>query len=315
MGTARESFEAARSTHLAPALRELGFRVKSRTMWLRGSASDGWVVVDIGGNRHNTSAEGDRAVSVYCWPPGTWEWRRLRSNIDMPEPDSTHPPLYATVECVTGRTGAPRPDGATFTRDMSETDIARQAGDMLAYARMAIDWVENVLTNDATDSYTWHDHVLGSAQVTGNWTPARLSLLDELTAGAQRGVPSPSWILLAEWRAMTGRPPVPFPQWHHVLMHKRKPVDRSFDRFPSPRDKFVAGHGSAVPIVFADGSSRSATPLDFPDKQQLREWRKTALPVSDVPLSDPPPWLPWHDWVFHEPEPQSSGLGRFRRRR
>jgi len=297
MATAQESFASARSTYLVPALRELGFRVKSRAIWLRGSSERGWLVVEAGGNRRNTKTQGDWSVSVYCWPPGTWEWECVRSGGGKPEPDSSLAPLYARVDLVSGEPEALRPT-VTFTSDMSETEVARTAEALLRFARIAIAWVEHVLATGTADQYTSPAYVLGAAEVTARWTPTRLELLDTLTARAQRGERKPPWEWLARWRDAAGLESVPFPQWHHPLMRMHAPLDR----FASPRDAFTARHGSAVELLFPDGSRRLPTPHDFPDARQLRAWRKVATEVPDVPLSDPPPWLPWHEWVFRQPE-------------
>lgn len=285
-----------------PTLRELGFKVKSNKRWLRGNSTDGWIVVDIGGNRSNTRDEGDYSVSVLAWPPGTWEWKRARSGTSVVEPDSTLPPLFASADLVVGECWRDRPDIATYSANMSEADIAVAAQRLLDFARSAISWVESVLRSESYDEYTSADFVLGAAEVTDHWTPSRIALLERLTLQAQQGSWKPAWTLLAHWREVAGLPPVPFPEWHHPLMRLRPPLDR----YRSPRAAFEAGHGSAAELLLPDGQVRVPTPEDFPDARQLDRWRQIAADVPDQPPPDPPAWLPWHQWVFLKGGPGSG---------
>lgn len=296
MATAQELFSEARSRYLRPALSELGFKVNSKTRWLRGSPSEGWIVVEVGGNRHNTAETGDWSVSVWAWPRGTWEWASARYQWSSAVPDSSLPPLYAAFERVVSGDARERADTVTIVRDMSDSAVGLAAQKLVEFTRLAVAWVEGVLASDGADEYTDAAHVLGSAEVTGNWTPSRIELLDELTARAQRGAWRPGWDLLAQWREVVGLEEVQFPAWHHQLMH----LDGPIDRYPSPRDAFAHGHGSALAIQYPDGSSRAAVSEDFPDAKQLHRWRQAANTVPEHPVAQLPEWLPWSEWVLRE---------------
>lgn len=301
--TAQEAFEILRAHHLRPEFSALGFKVRSRKMWLRGNQERGWVVLTAGGSRHNKRTEGQWSIDVWAWPPGTWEWATRRGGSRGGRPDSPFGPLYAGPDRVLGFEGDPRPDVVTLVAGMSDAEITEAARALLDYTRVALSWVEELLDSDQADEFTWTDHVLGAAETTKRWTPSRLALLDHITICAQRGVWGPAWYDVTRWRAVAGLDPAPLPTWHHPLMQP----DTPHLRFGSPRSAFVAGHGRSVDIrAGADDSRRPSCPEDFPDDGQVAMWRRAANTIPDRPVPLLPDWLPWIEWLHRDDVPTST---------
>jgi hypothetical protein len=314
VATAQETFSQLRAQHLRPGLSALGLKARSRTTWLNGNPDRGWVVVNFGGNRRNTREVGEWSVSVWGWPPGTWEWEIRREQPTVPEPDSRVAPLYAGPDRVLGHAGGERPDVVELVADMNDQQIAEAARVLLDYTETACSWVETLFDSDRADDFTWDTYVLGAAATTGRWTSSRLELLERLTTRAQCGAGNPAWDDLVRWRAAAGLQPVPLPRWHHPLMKPEPPIDR----FTSPRAALEAGHGRAVHIRRADGSTRPPRPEDFPDERQLALWQATQAALNpDGPVMVLPDWLPWIDWVTRAGDRASalkSWTARFRSR-
>lgn len=72
--TAQQRLAHVARTWLHPRLKGEGFARSGHT-WRRGDAEQGWVFVQLEGNRRNTTDRVEVTFNTVVWPAGTWEVR------------------------------------------------------------------------------------------------------------------------------------------------------------------------------------------------------------------------------------------------
>lgn len=70
--TAQQRLAHVVRTLLSPRLRSDGFAQSGHT-WRRGNAEQGWVLVQLQGDRHNTADRVAVTVNTVVWPAGSWD--------------------------------------------------------------------------------------------------------------------------------------------------------------------------------------------------------------------------------------------------
>ena len=145
--TAQQRLAHVVRARLHPRLRSDGF-VRSGHTWRRGDAEQGWLLVQLQGNRDNTAERVEVTVNTVVWPAGTWDTRCAvdgQSQADRPFVACNAPVFARPHEVAPDRA----PDNEWWHLDAG-TDLAQWGAQLVEFvAGAAVPWGVRLLDAEA----------------------------------------------------------------------------------------------------------------------------------------------------------------------
>lgn len=289
---------AAMRKAIGAVLRRHGFRVRSKREWTRGDDDSGWVVVAWRGDKWNTKQTAEAWLDVSVWPPGTREHHSRLLGTDVAAYAAHNSPVVGPGQEVVDRLG----DGTFAVKaGASAEDLAALVARAETYADALAVWAVRMLDAEASAPLMDDRWAVAALLARHPDSPDLDPRLDLLTAEFQRD-PRPIALqpIIRGWRRERGLPDVPLPDWsRHSRPHGAV--------WRSPRDELLAGVGTGVQFLHADGTVRPPRLEDLPDAGLLDRWRdeRDAAPLPDGVLTYLPAWLPYAAWL-DLPQPEET---------
>ena len=201
---------------VSPRLRSDGFARSGHT-WRRGDAEQGWVLVQLQGNRYNTADRLEVTVNTAVWPAGTWDVHCAVAGQDAADRPyvAGDAPVFARPREI-----APdlAPEGSWWHLDAG-TDLAQWGAQLVEFvAGAAVPWGVGLLDAEAaverltTGGRVWD--LVYALGVLGRARSHQVAAVAEDLTRVWVADPRPITLRphLLEWRRTAGLPDVALPE-------------------------------------------------------------------------------------------------------